>query len=141
MAEAKYIDIEKCLKNAKIILEKNGKKFNTTQELVNFALENFTFSQIDETIKDMPFCKDKQKFWYASREAFKLSLEKAYRSCWEEVCPEKSYEEQLPVIDNSFDETVGVFNYFFNCVEQNAEMLKKVEECGLGDVFRVIGGA
>lgn len=138
MSDTQYIDKELFFKNTIQILEENGEKFDTHKEMIEFVLEEFTPEQIDEVVADMPFCDDKQHFFYAVKEAYKITLEDAYKSAWKNVCPEESYEEQLPTIDQSFDDTVGVFNLFFICLEQNAETLKLVEGVGLGDIFRMM---
>ena len=140
MSKAQYIDTTKCLRNITLILMKNGKQFETYKELINFALEHFTPQQIEETLIDMPFCEDKQKFWYAAREAFALRVKEAYQKAWKEVCPQEQYEKVELLIDRSFNETVGIFDFFFKSVDQYATMLKTVEECGAGDIFRMIGG-
>ena len=136
---SQYIDTTICLKNIALILVKNGKKFDTMKELAAFALSRFTPEQIDKTIADMPFCEDKERFWNAATGAFIASLENAYRESWQSVCPEEPYEKQEPVIDAAFNEEVGVFNYFFHCVEDNANALKLIESCGLGDMFEQMG--
>jgi len=136
---SQYIDTTICLKNIASILIKNGKKFNTMKELVAFALSRFTPEQIDETIADMPFCEDKERFWNATTRAFIALLESVYRESWQSVCPEEPYEEQEPVIDAAFNEEVGIFNFFFHCVEDNANALKLIEGCGLGDMFKQMG--
>lgn len=140
MSKAQYINTTVCLRNAALILVQNGKKFDTMKELIDFALSKFTPEQIDETLVDMPFCEDKERFWNAAIAAFIVSLESVYRESWQGVCPEEPYEEQEPVIDAAFNEEVGVFNYFFNCVEKNAKALKLIEGCGIGDMFEQMVG-
>lgn len=137
---SQYIDTKICLKNVALILVKNGKKFDTMKELAAFAFSEFTPEQIDETIADMPFCEDKERFWNAATSAFISTLEDTYRESWQSVCPEESYEMQEPIIDAAFNEKVGVFDYFFHCVEKNAKALKLIEGCGLGDVLEQMGG-
>lgn len=141
MSEAQYINTTICLRNIALILVKNGERFGTMKELADFALSKFTPEQIDETLVDMPFCEDKERFWYAARKAFILKLEEVYKDAWQSVCPEEIYEEQEPAIDNAFDEEVGVFNFFFTCVDKNAKTVKIIEEKGVGDLFRAMGGA
>lgn len=140
MSKAQYINTTVCLRNVALILVQNGKKFDTMKELIDFALSKFTPKQIDETLVDMPFCEDKERFWYAARKAYILKLEKVYKDSWQSVYPEEPYEEQEPVIDAAFNEEVGVFNFFFSCVDKNAKALKMVEERGIGDLFRKISG-
>ena len=136
---SKYIDTTVCLKNIALILVQNGKKFETMKELAAFALSKFTPEQIDETIADMPFCEDKERFWNAATKAFIVSLEEVYRESWQGVCPKEPYETQEPIIDAAFNEEVGVFNYFFNCIEKNANALKLIEGCGIGELFEQMG--
>ena len=140
MSKAQYINTTVCLRNVALILVKNGKKFDTMKELIDFALSQFTPEQIDETLVDMPFCEDKERFWYAARKAYILKLEEVYKDSWQSICPEEPYKEQEPVIDDAFNEEVGVFNFFFHCVEENAKALKMVEERGIEDILRAIGG-
>ena len=140
MSKTQYINTTVCLKNIALILVKNGKKFDTMKELAAFALSRFTPEQIDETIADMPFCEDKKRFWNAATSAFIATLEETYRESWQSVCPEEAYEVQEPVIDAAFNEEVGVFDYFFHCVEKNAKALKLIEGCGLGDILEQMGG-
>lgn len=136
----KYIKRHKLLRNTATILVQNGKKFDTMKDLIDFALENFTPEQIDETVIDMPFCEDKQQFWYAARKAYIIKLEEIYRDAWKAVRPDEPYEEQMPTIDYEFNEEIGVFDFFIHCATQNAEALKIVEESGAGDILRKTGG-
>ena len=137
----KYIKRHELLKNIATILVQNGKKFDTMKDLIDFALEYFTPKQIDETVIDMPFCEDKEQFWYAARKAYIVKLEEIYRDAWRNVCPDEPYEEQMLIIDHEFNEEVGVFDFFIHCATQNAEALKIVEECGAGELLRKISGA
>lgn len=137
---SQYIDTTICLRNVAKILVQNGKKFDTMKELAGFALLKFTPEQIDETVKDMPFCEDKERFWNAAVCAFIATLEETYKESWQSVCPEEPYEKQEPVIDAAFNDEVGVFNYFFNCAEKNAQALKLIEGCGIGSILEQMGG-
>lgn len=131
MSKAQYINEEKFNENVKAILQYHNREFKTAQDLINFVLAEFTPEQIDESLVDMSFCDDKQRFWYANRKSFKIVLDNVYRQAYKEanISP-RSYEEERYYIDQAFDEVVGVFNYFVEYLHRNAEIIKQMEENG-----------
>lgn len=132
MSKAQYINEEKFNENVKTILQYHNREFKTAQDLINFVLAEFTPEQIDESLVDMPFCDDKQRFWYANRKSFKIVLDNVYRQAYKEAnTSPRSYEEERYYIDQAFDEVVGVFNYFVEYLHRNAEIIKQMEENGL----------
>ena len=131
MSKAQYINEEKFNKNVEAILQYHNREFETAQDLINFVLAEFTPKQIDESLVDMSFCEDKQRFWYANRKSFQIILDNVYRQAYKEAnLTTRTYEEEKYYIDQAFDEIIGVFNYFVEYLHRNAQILKQMEENG-----------
>ena len=134
-----YINKQKFRENSKEILTKNGEKFDTFKEMFEFVLGEFTDEQIEETLLYQPKGNTKSKFWYAARKAYIDKIEILYKIAQEDK-EGPYYKMDIVAIDHSFHNEMGMDKFFFESVQEYAEFLEKVEACGLGDVFRGIGG-
>lgn len=134
-----YINKQKFRENAKEILTKNGEKFDMFKEMFEFLLGEFTDEQIEETLLYQPKKNTKSKFWYATRKAYIDKVETLYKMAQEDE-EGPYYKMDMVTIDHGFHNEIGMESFFFESIQEYAEFLEKVEACGLGDVFRAIGG-
>lgn len=130
-----YINVEAFHKNLHEILEENDEKFDTHKDLLEYGLAQFTEEQIDETIIDKPYLDDKKQFWYAARTAYIDKLENMYLFAQNDS-DGPFFNKDIRTIDASFNDTIGAYTHFFESLIQYSMLLEKVEESGLGDIFR-----